>query len=159
MPAFITSGPLLKFDIDLTSKRVLQSSLGISPRSLPINFSYNDKIYANMRMWIQSGIQPPLYRVQAGCSNLGITDGSSLVYVQATGIALIGLGDESDPRIEFYMQFNSANLQTALRASGNQSITAFLEANITFLDHGGQYEVAIREMCNIFKSGLYPVPP
>jgi hypothetical protein len=153
----ITGGPFLSINVDLTSKRVLQSSLAIAPRSSAISFTRTDKIYGNMRMWIQSGIgTPPLYRVQATCSAFAITDGFSQIYVNATNINLIGTGDESDPRIEFSLEFIGTVLDAALNATGNPSITAFIETTLIFLSPQAQHQVSLRELCNIFKSGIYP---
>ena len=156
---FITAGPFFSIDVDITQKRALQSSTSIAPRSLPINFTRNDYVYGNVRMWKQSGLQnPPLYRVQANASALALTDGLSQIICNSTNLALIGTGDESDPRLEFYMSILGTVLDGLLNATGNQSINAFLEINLLFPAPVGQqqHEIAIREPCNIFKSGIYP---
>jgi hypothetical protein len=152
---------LLPLVADLTSRRLLNNLNSITPRAALV-FVYDDTLEGEIRIVRQTGlVTPPLVRINLPTFDSGViialTDGQSIVYANATNLALVGTGDVGDPRIVFNLDVSSVALDTALAAEGGQFITAYFEARLRVTAVDGaiiQDQVTLREQCQIYKTAI-----
>jgi hypothetical protein len=131
----------------LTSKRPIVSEKVTDPIELP-PFRQRDVLNGIITTVSETGdpSAPTQDAVVTGSSGIGLTDGMSVVYAQATAVQV-----QNGNEITFTIAVNSTTLTSAFADTTDDSIEAFFEARIT---QGGQDELLLREAVTIQTSAL-----
>jgi len=150
----------LQLVAELQTRKLLASTASTSALANPIVMMRGDLLKCTVRFVTLSGVtNPPLYRVDANTTLIHLGDGKQTVYVNATGIAHVGTGDEGDPRMDFTLSLTGAPLDAALTASGQDFITALLQINalVAFPTPSNNW-TTVRQPVTIYQTDLYPLP-
>lgn len=147
--------------INMAARRAVKSLDTLVKLDAPIQFSRGDTLKGSLWAAYEISGNPPIVYIDFNADHIGITNGSNIVYAEATNIQQIGAG--TYPRLAFNLDVVGTALDSALAATSQDFLTCFFEAHLTAIAAGegtvlAQDIYVIREDCRVYKTAFNPLP-